>query len=62
MKVRHGPREVLFAPKEIAIPGIADTSIEMIPEFWKHSAGHQLLCRQGINHGPEIIDGQIRIT
>ena len=31
--------EVLFAPREIAIPGIADTSIEMIPEFWKHSTG-----------------------
>ena len=31
--------EVLFAPREIAIPGITDTSIEMIPEFWKHSTG-----------------------
>ena len=28
-----------FAPKEIVIPGITDTSFEMIPEFWKHSAG-----------------------
>ena len=31
--------EVLFAPREIAIPVITDTSIEMIPEFWKHSTG-----------------------
>ena len=34
--------EVLLAPREIAIPGIADTSIEMIPEFWKHSTGAYL--------------------
>ena len=51
--------EVLFAPRELAIPGIADTSIEMILNFGSIALEpiHQLLCWQGINHGPEIIDG-----